>query len=125
MGRNADALTNYRDAAASSDRRSAAAGRLHEIMLRYIRPTPTRPDKKLGATRDHQRQARAAMVGREGRPHAYRIDPGAERDHCSLARAAASLSLTQYSVIAGLDPAIHDEPQRYVDHCQAGYGQYF
>ncbi len=35
MGRNEDALTNYRAAAASSDRRSAAAGHLHEIMLRY------------------------------------------------------------------------------------------
>ena len=36
MGRNEDALTNYRSAAAApNDRGSAAAGRLHEIMLRY------------------------------------------------------------------------------------------
>ncbi|HZQ14612.1 MAG TPA: tetratricopeptide repeat protein [Pseudolabrys sp.] len=35
MGRNEDALTNYRAAAASADRRSAAAGRLHEVMLRF------------------------------------------------------------------------------------------
>ncbi len=36
MGRNEDALTNYRAAAASSDRRAApAAGQLHEIMLRF------------------------------------------------------------------------------------------
>jgi tetratricopeptide (TPR) repeat protein len=35
LGRNEDALTNYRAAAASDDRRSAAAGRLHEVMLRY------------------------------------------------------------------------------------------
>jgi tetratricopeptide (TPR) repeat protein len=35
-GRNEDALANYRAAAASKvDRRAAAAGRLHEIMLRY------------------------------------------------------------------------------------------
>ncbi len=36
MGHNEDALTNYRAAASAPiDRRSAAAGRLHEIMLRY------------------------------------------------------------------------------------------
>jgi tetratricopeptide (TPR) repeat protein len=35
MGRNEDALTNYRVAAASVDRRSAAAGQLHETMLRF------------------------------------------------------------------------------------------
>jgi tetratricopeptide (TPR) repeat protein len=35
MGRNEDALTNYRVAAASTDRRSAAAGQLHETMLRF------------------------------------------------------------------------------------------
>jgi len=36
MGRNEDALANYRSAtAAPNDRGSAAAGRLHEIMLRY------------------------------------------------------------------------------------------
>src|SRR5581483_6080709 len=34
-GRNQDALTNYRAAASTADRRAAAAGRLHEIMLRY------------------------------------------------------------------------------------------
>lgn len=35
MGRNEDALTNFRAALTSSDRSSAAAGRLHEIMLRF------------------------------------------------------------------------------------------
>ncbi len=35
MGRNEDALTNYRAAVASSDRRAAAAGRLRETMLRF------------------------------------------------------------------------------------------
>jgi hypothetical protein len=35
LGRNEDALTNYRAAAASSDERAAAQGRLREIMLRY------------------------------------------------------------------------------------------
>jgi tetratricopeptide (TPR) repeat protein len=35
MGRNEDALTNYRAAAAASERAAAAAGQLHEIMLRY------------------------------------------------------------------------------------------
>jgi tetratricopeptide (TPR) repeat protein len=35
MGRNEDALTNYRAAAASNDRRSAAAGQLHETMVRF------------------------------------------------------------------------------------------
>ncbi len=35
MGRNEDALTNYRAAAASNDRRSAAAGQLHETMARF------------------------------------------------------------------------------------------
>ena len=35
MGRNEDALTNYRVALTSNDRSAAAAGRLHEIMLRF------------------------------------------------------------------------------------------
>jgi hypothetical protein len=35
LGRNEDALTNYRAAAASSDERAAAQGRLREIMLRF------------------------------------------------------------------------------------------
>jgi hypothetical protein len=35
MGRNEDALTNYRAAAASRDRRSAAQGRLREIVLQF------------------------------------------------------------------------------------------
>jgi hypothetical protein len=35
MGRNEDALTNYRAAAAAPERRAAAAGHLHEIMLRF------------------------------------------------------------------------------------------
>jgi tetratricopeptide (TPR) repeat protein len=35
MGRNEDALANYRAAAASGDRRAAAAGRLRETMLRF------------------------------------------------------------------------------------------
>src|SRR5579885_1143517 len=35
MGRNQDALVNYRAAAASNDRASAAAGHLHEVLLRY------------------------------------------------------------------------------------------
>ena len=35
LGRNEDALTSYRDAAASSDRRAAAQGRLREIELQF------------------------------------------------------------------------------------------
>lgn len=35
LGRNEDALTNYRDAATSSDQRAAAQGQLREIMLRH------------------------------------------------------------------------------------------
>jgi tetratricopeptide (TPR) repeat protein len=35
LGRNEDALANYRTAASSSDQRSAAQGKLREIMLRY------------------------------------------------------------------------------------------
>ena len=35
LGRSADALTNYRTAAASRDRRAAAQGRLREILLRF------------------------------------------------------------------------------------------
>ena len=35
LGRNEDALANYRAAASSSDQRSAAQGKLREIMLRY------------------------------------------------------------------------------------------
>jgi tetratricopeptide (TPR) repeat protein len=35
LGRNEDALTSYRTAAASRDRRAAAQGRLREIVLRY------------------------------------------------------------------------------------------
>jgi hypothetical protein len=35
LGRNSDALTNYRAAANSHDRRAAAQGRLREILLRY------------------------------------------------------------------------------------------
>ncbi len=35
LGRNSEALANYHAAAVSSDRREAADGRLHEILLRY------------------------------------------------------------------------------------------
>lgn len=127
MGRNADALTNYRDAAASSDGRSAAAGRLHEIMLRYIRPrTPTRRRTRSWAQQEtiSAKPEPPSPVAKAVRTPTGSI-PAPSGTIVRSPGAAASLSLTQYSVIAGLDPAIHDESQRYVDCCQAGYGKYF
>jgi len=44
LGRNEDALTNYRAAAASHDRRAAAQGRLREILLRFAHGDMSRKD---------------------------------------------------------------------------------
>jgi tetratricopeptide (TPR) repeat protein len=44
LGRNEDALTNYRAAVASRDERAAAQGRLREIMLRYAMGDMPRKD---------------------------------------------------------------------------------
>jgi hypothetical protein len=44
LGRNEDALTNYRAAAASRDQRAAAQGRLREIMLRFAMGDMPRKD---------------------------------------------------------------------------------
>ena len=44
MGRNEDALTNYRAAAASRDRRAAAQGRLREIVLQFAMGDMPRKD---------------------------------------------------------------------------------
>lgn len=44
LGRNNDALTNYREAAAASDRRAAAQARLREIALMYAKKELSRKD---------------------------------------------------------------------------------
>ncbi|MGH6726753.1 MAG: tetratricopeptide repeat protein [Pseudolabrys sp.] len=44
LGRDEDALTNYRAAAASHDRRAAAQGRLREILLRFAHGDMSRKD---------------------------------------------------------------------------------